>query len=57
MTALPINHTPPMASIGIPIVCEESFIDQKITSVLKQSYRFIEIIISDNYSIGLVVSL
>jgi glycosyltransferase involved in cell wall biosynthesis len=40
----------PLVSIGIPLCNEEEFIEETLKSVVNQSYRNIEILVSDNFS-------
>ena len=45
-----MNNNPPLVSIGLPVYNGENYIEQCISSILSQTYKNIELIISDNAS-------
>lgn len=48
--AVPTPESPPLVSVGLPVYNCEAFVGRSIRSILEQSYRNIELVISDNAS-------
>jgi glycosyltransferase involved in cell wall biosynthesis len=51
------GETLPLVSILLPVFNEESFIEETLEGIIKQDYRNVEILISDNHSIDNTASL
>ena len=52
-----MNENKPKISIGLPVFNEEKLLEERIKSILKQSYENFEIIISDNASIDKTIEI